>query len=760
MSVAIIKTDRYTVDPLYQWDLNQVLEIRGLSLPSIPEIHFTNDAMDRAIVRQASMNDAGVIAVEVPNSLLQKPYTIGAYVCIYEGETFRSLYKITVPVKARKRPADYTLEDFDGEVYSFKAMENRIENLASLIADHNGVDEELIQKYVNLGVDLEKKYNETAKKVTDTLEGYSETLDGFSTDIGYLKTYITPQMFGAKGDGVTDDSIAIQNAILALPKEHGILYFPPGVYIHGDGISTGESYPIKTGTTNIPDITGSTLDVGRDIRLCFDGYSDLTILGYGAEIRSNDNNGETRNNAIFVFKNCNNIQIYGITINGRREERNVILNDYCPSDEIDVLRDNIIFQASHYVTLRDVTSINSATDGLEISGWHSGGCSNFVIDSCVFNNNHRQGVSVCGCKNIVITNSECSYNGSGNGIAPKAGVDLEGYNETHVNDSVRILNCKFDSNGQNVAVSTHTRNVLMDGCNFKNGNVNLFGNDGETVFLTNCDLYNSRFATKFKKILNNRFIYESGSENPLYVVDSSADNGESLIDGNIFTFIHPLTAEASYLCGIRILGETIFTNNIVNNAVSVVGSGYSPIMLHSKQVEGNIFNLTIADINGQAIAKAPSLTGERDCIRRNNVFNGYNISDYNDCNGLSVRTDYSLTKTYNLSTPKDKLYKVTPFAGERLLTVRCLNHKSVITVSTWGTELTHKVVYGGGYTDAVEVYKDSNGEIYLSFNYTFITVTGEFTVTGANQKLYGITDLISADSTTDKSSLTKIAITN
>lgn len=127
MSSVIVANNRYTVDPLYQWDVNQVLEIRGLSLPSIPEIHFTNEAMDRAIVRQATTDDAGIITANIPNSLLQKPYTIKAYVCIYEDDTFKSLYEINIPVKARKKPTDYTLEN-DEEIYSFNALENLVRN--------------------------------------------------------------------------------------------------------------------------------------------------------------------------------------------------------------------------------------------------------------------------------------------------------------------------------------------------------------------------------------------------------------------------------------------------------------------------------------------------------------------------------------------------------------------------------------------------------------------------------------------------------
>lgn len=130
MPKVTVTKDRYVIDnPLYQWDLNEVLEIRGLSLPSIPEIHFTNNAMDRAIVRQASMDGAGVITVGIPNSLLQKPSPVIAYVCVYEGDTFTSQYKIEIPLKLRKQPMDYSFSDDQEEIYSFNALENKINNL-------------------------------------------------------------------------------------------------------------------------------------------------------------------------------------------------------------------------------------------------------------------------------------------------------------------------------------------------------------------------------------------------------------------------------------------------------------------------------------------------------------------------------------------------------------------------------------------------------------------------------------------------------
>lgn len=128
MATIKVEKNTYTTEELYQWDVNQQLEVRGLSLASVPEVHFHSAALgDRAIVRQGRLDAAGVLYAEVPNSLLQKPYRLTVYICAYTGDTFETLYALDIPVKQRAKPSDYTLEN-DGEVYSFNALEAKANN--------------------------------------------------------------------------------------------------------------------------------------------------------------------------------------------------------------------------------------------------------------------------------------------------------------------------------------------------------------------------------------------------------------------------------------------------------------------------------------------------------------------------------------------------------------------------------------------------------------------------------------------------------
>lgn len=177
MIVKVIK-NTYTAEPLYQWDINQVLRVYGLSLARVPEVHFINQAMSKAIVRQARMDDKGVVTVDVPNSLLQKPYTITAYICGYNGTTFETHHKLDIPVNKRPKPADYTLTN-DPEVYSFKALENAVQNA---LHDLSNAEVKLDAATGDLK-DAEAVLQKAAKDIENTVnENVQAALPGFLDD--------------------------------------------------------------------------------------------------------------------------------------------------------------------------------------------------------------------------------------------------------------------------------------------------------------------------------------------------------------------------------------------------------------------------------------------------------------------------------------------------------------------------------------------------------------------------------------------------
>ena len=61
-----------------------------------------------------------------------------------------------------------------------------------------------------------------------------------AADIALRRPWIDVRLFGAKGDGENDDTVAIQNAIIAADNSGGgVVFFPPGEYLIGLGDENG-----------------------------------------------------------------------------------------------------------------------------------------------------------------------------------------------------------------------------------------------------------------------------------------------------------------------------------------------------------------------------------------------------------------------------------------------------------------------------------------------------------------------------------------
>lgn len=87
--------------------------------------------------------------------------------------------------------------------------------------------------------------NEHPEATTTVQDGSVTEQKILSSFLPYIKKdYTTPQMFGAKGDGTTDDTKAIQEAIVFCENNKRLLYIPSGVYVVSDTLTISKSIAI------------------------------------------------------------------------------------------------------------------------------------------------------------------------------------------------------------------------------------------------------------------------------------------------------------------------------------------------------------------------------------------------------------------------------------------------------------------------------------------------------------------------------------
>lgn len=148
---------------------------------------------------------------------------------VYEEASGTYLYTIPIPALTGDELFDVNLYD-DGtasqdQIDTFNELVSRIDVNAGEV-----VVQSLDKPEVTFSVILRGMCN-IEDVVVANLSDVIEKYDQINEDVEHLKNYVTPQMYGAKGDGVTDDTTAFQNALnKILELGGGTLYIPKGNY--------------------------------------------------------------------------------------------------------------------------------------------------------------------------------------------------------------------------------------------------------------------------------------------------------------------------------------------------------------------------------------------------------------------------------------------------------------------------------------------------------------------------------------------------
>lgn len=272
--------------------------------------------------------------------------------------------------------------------------------------------------------------------------------------------------FGAVGDGITDDTDAIRNAVAAVNLVgSGTLFFPPGDY-----------YIAQYRITGGPDANGVE-------NFTFTNCNGLVISGYGATInlngsfnRSADSGTTSYENTIvpFYMVGCTNFVIQGLEIDGNVEDTTKgasVIEGPCWG----IATSN----CQRYV-LKDLNVHSLASDAIILGIDQLAADQQFSISNVKAWGNARNALSIIQARGGLITDSEFSSagltNASGTGIggygyhAPRIGIDVEPDADTPTVDvktgDLIFLRCKLYNNQglQFQAITTAIQNVMLSGC--------------------------------------------------------------------------------------------------------------------------------------------------------------------------------------------------------------------------------------------------------------------------------------------------------
>lgn len=201
-------------ESVYQNDYGMIMVFDGIELPAYFDCYFSRLNQDESFPGVGAYNGYDN-RVAIPNEVLAAPGTVTVHIPLHTGANDSEVeYIVYFKVVGRARPMD------DGTPAQMTAIEQAI-----ALLNHNNIKEH-VYAWLN-----------EHPEATTTVQDHSLTYNKFVNGTLY---FVTPEMFGAVGDGETDDSDAIEEASehgIVVGKEDSVYYIGQTITIQNDVIN-------------------------------------------------------------------------------------------------------------------------------------------------------------------------------------------------------------------------------------------------------------------------------------------------------------------------------------------------------------------------------------------------------------------------------------------------------------------------------------------------------------------------------------------
>lgn len=275
---------------------------------------------------------------------------------------------------------------------------------------------------------------------------------------------INVKNYGAVGDGLTDDTAAIQLAIDSIP-EGTTLNFPNGDYM------------IDAVGTNWNKMAGGGLIVNKSLSIKMDYNANLKAI-------ANDSTGYS----ILTITDTEGFYLQGGKFTGDKGTHSGTSGEWGQC---------IVIKDSKDIIIKDTHCVDGWGDGIYVYTDDAPGLwsENILIDNVVLNNNRRNALTLKSVKNVTLLNSTFSNT---SGTMPEAGIDIEPDSLTDMASDIVISGCKFyGNNHQDIVLGggVGTKDLKINNCNFdsEDSSINAQGvkNAIQSLSISDCS-----FSTK------------------------------------------------------------------------------------------------------------------------------------------------------------------------------------------------------------------------------------------------------------------------
>lgn len=392
------------------------------------------------------------------------------------------------------------------------------------------------------------------KKIEDRLDAVDSQLEHIKKKV----LIVTPEEFGALGDGVNDDREPIQKALNFL-KSNG-----------------GGSLELNSGKTYL--LNSFTDNDGKNILLV---YSNIKIVGYGT-LKIADNFGDYKT----IFNQAellNNFEINGLIV-----DENTRTNKWLTTSGNNLTHRSTIFfyGGINNITLKNI-NIKDCIGIWQISlHGNKGVIDNIIIDYGEDVNNIDRTSLYNSISNSIVRN--CVFNGSN---ISRTALESHEHNQTYINNKVKNYDIGLYIQNEQTLISS----VIV--CN----NIFEVKKEGISLWLSE----NNDIPIKDLIIKNNTLIYKNDTAHTMGLISTYPNFGSSIIDNIVISdniLINSSGVVKNDVCiefrgagNITVNTFTISNNTLVGNFdvainVSDLSDNVNPVNIGFLNICNNIIN--------------------------------------------------------------------------------------------------------------------------------------------------------------------------
>ena len=429
-------------------------------------------------------------------------------------------------------------------------------------------------------------------KVVKELQGKTDRIDAAvllaeasaqsaANSAAILQDFITtPEMFGGIGDGITDDSAAVQEALVK-----GSVILLKNNYLIRDKITSSKSNIMIIGPGTL---TLNTDNTSQEFTCEFTG-SNIGIYNVHFKVPTYaDLNNNSSQNGVKI-SHCKNVTVEDCVFDAINTRINGLLDFYEEWENITVK--NCVFNID--------TEYNSSTHvgGVWIRSFNDVACYNAVIDGCKFNHHSSdEALAVWNAHSKIITDVKllnCSFDGTGmphlitmasciNPIISNcsfAGTPttsfIKSYYNTTNNDNLIIKGCIFQpTNGcYLIYILTGTNEQLLDSVikGTSARDTNLILNNCDVTLTANANAFNSCTFKNCKMVItqtsNQLFRNNTRLYNCVFTLDGTGI--QTLADSaNVEVLNNLITINSGTLFSGRRGVKFVIKNNVFKGSVA------------------------------------------------------------------------------------------------------------------------------------------------------------------------------------------------